>query len=423
MCLQLPLKILTCIPLKDYSSESLYLGFLEYQAKVGGKLQLVASDAGSQFGPFQNQALGYEEGKIDGEMSAKNFDWMQMVLGRRGKQMEDSHMFLKKISGAHKHLNQIEACVSSLKTVLSSYNHRITSRLSVYEWNYILRLTEKAILSRPLAASSTGKLWTPNCILNLMGRQCADGDQEFDFRPQAKTETVVEELCNFEQKMLKIKREVAYILADSLIEPSFFEQMTREEKIKRRNWAENLKIGDIFFCSHLFSLSFDTTRSLLRLVYLNDAKTGGAFVKVGKHTRERIVTRDFSYLYFVCPGNNNIIFSEKWRPSFNIKQIFENACLGENISFEDDPSQEEISEAQLKCRENDNFEAWMGFPVAGEGQEILAGEEEDGGRDVGEHEEEGDQEIQVEQDTGDTDELAIYTRFGRKSKRTKFFGI
>ena len=111
------------------------------------------------------------------------------------------------------------------------------------------------------------------------------------------------------------------------------------------------------------------------------------------------------------------------RDSFNIKQIFENACLGENISFEDDPSQEEISEAQLKCRENDDFEAWMGFPAVGEEQEIIAGEEEDGGRDVGEHEEEGDQEIQVEQDTGDTDELAIYTRFGRKSKRTNLWQI
>ena len=51
------------------------------------------------------------------------------------------------------------------------------------------------------------------------------------------------------------------------------------------------------------------------------------------------------------------------------------------------------------------------------------GGDEDDGRDVEEHEEGDDQEIQVEQDTGDTDELAIYTRFGRKSKRTKFFGI
>ena len=126
---------------------------------------------------------------------------------------------------------------------------------------------------------------------------------------------------------------------------------------------------------------------------------------------------------FVCPGNDNIIFSEKWRPSFNIKSIFEKACLGEHISFEDDPSQKEITEALLKCRENDNFEAWMGFPVVGEGQEILVGGDEDGGRDVEEHEEGDEQEIQVEQDTGDTDELAFYTRFGRKSKRTKFFGI
>ena len=76
----------------------------------------------------------------------------------------------------------------------------------------------------------------------------------------------------------------------------------------------------------------------------------------------------------------------------------------------------------MKCGEND-FEAWMGFPVVGEGQEVLVGGDEDDVRDVEEHEEGDDQEIQVDEDTGDTDELAIYTRFGRKSKRTKFFGI
>ena len=121
--------------------------------------------------------------------------------------MEDSHIFLKIVSGAHKHLNPIESCVSALKNTLASYNHRVSTRLDIFQWNYILRLTEKAILSRPLAASRTGKLWTPNCLLNLMGRQCAQGDQEIDFRPQAKTDTVVEELCLFEQKMLKIVRQ------------------------------------------------------------------------------------------------------------------------------------------------------------------------------------------------------------------------
>ena len=62
--LQLPLKQITCIPIRDYSSQSVYLGLLEYAAKVGGRLDIVASDSGSQFGPFQNSAMVYDEIKV-----------------------------------------------------------------------------------------------------------------------------------------------------------------------------------------------------------------------------------------------------------------------------------------------------------------------------------------------------------------------
>ena len=124
VCLQLPLKQLTCIALKDYSAQSLYLGLLEYSAKIGGRLDLIAADAGSQIGPFQNEAIGYDEELVDEELPQQSFNWARMILGKRQKQLEQNHMFLKIVSGAHKHLAPIESCVAILKTTLASLNRR-----------------------------------------------------------------------------------------------------------------------------------------------------------------------------------------------------------------------------------------------------------------------------------------------------------
>ena len=186
VCLQLPLKQLTCIALKDYSCQSLYLGLLEYSAKIGGRLDLIAADAGSQIGPFQNEAIGYDEEKVDEELPQQSFNWARMILGKRQKQLEQNHMFLKIVSGAHKHLAPIESCVAILKTTLASMNRRLTSPLDVYQWSYVFRLTEKVVLTRPLAASKSGRLWTPACLLKMMGQ--GQNDNIADFRPQASSD-------------------------------------------------------------------------------------------------------------------------------------------------------------------------------------------------------------------------------------------
>ena len=428
--LQLPLKQLTCIPIKDYSTQGLYLGLLEYAAKVGGQLEIVAADAGSQIGPFQNTAMGYNESKVEEGTPLQTYNWMNMILGKRGKQLEDNNIFLKVISGAHKHLAPIESCVAILKYTLASLDKRLTSPMDIFQWNYILRLTERTVLTRPLAASSGGRLWTPSCLLNLMGRQCQNGDIA-DFRPEAESDTVIEQLEQFEKNMIKIRTDVAYILIDSLILPSFFEKLTSDEKVKRRIKTKEIMLSDIFLCPLLFAKTFHTAKSLLRLVYVNDAKTGGVFAKTGKPRKDRLVSRDFSYLYYICEGSRNTILGKRWRPTFNIKKILREIFPSENVSFGIDPGNQEIEEVlNFRSESDEEYDFWIGnrqtrSRSSSPGPNELEGGEEYGqGAEGDERGAEGDGE--EEEDSGvpqNTGEQVFFSRFGRKLQKTKFFGV
>ena len=424
--LQLPIKRLICVPIKDYSAQSLYLGLLEYSVKVGGRLEIVASDSGSQIGPYQNEAMGYHEEKMDREVPVQTYNWMQMVLGKRRKQLAENNIFLKIVSGAHKHLAPIESCVATLKYTLASLNKRLSTPMDIFHWNYVLRLTERTVLTRPLAASKGGRFWTPACLLNLMGEQGRSGDVA-DFRPQARADTVVDQLERFEQNMIKLKTEVAHILVDSLIMPSFCENMTREERVKRRTQAREIKLSDIFLCPVLLAKSFHMTKSLLRLVYINDAETGGVFAKTGKHRQDRLVTRDFSYLYYICKGTRDTILGARWRPTFNVQKIFKEIAADDSMCFEADPSEKEIKETlRSQSEENAEYHRLMGNnphrlePLSPELEKLEeeggAGADE-GGDDGGEGEEEDRDE---DQDPG---EQVSFSRYGRKLRKTKFFGI
>ena len=411
LALQLPLKQLTCIPLKDYSTQSLYLGLLEYSAKIGGEMRLVAADSGSQLGSFQNAAMGYEEGRMDTEGPEEKAEWVNLILGRRKQQLENNHIFLKIISGAHKHLAPIEQCVSVLKFTLASFNKRLTSSLDMFQWNYVLRLTEKTILTRPLAASSTGRIWTPQCLLNLLGRaDHHDGDLG-GLDPKAKTNIVVADLERFEQRMLVIRQEVAHILADALIQPSFFETLTKEEKVKRRERSNNVQITDIFFCPILYARTFHTGRSLLRLIVLNDARTGGVFAKAGPPGKSRLITRDLSYLYFVCKGTRDTVLESDWTPSFKLREIFQQAGPDTGMSFGNAPTEQEITEAwEPNIESDEDYDQWMG---------VGAGRHEGGEATPPDPDQRGG----GEQTPGENDEDVFFSRYGRRLTRTKHFGI
>ena len=298
--------------------------------------------------------------------------------------------------------------------------------MDIFHWNYVLRLTERTVLTRPLAASKGGRFWTPACLLNLMGEQGRSGDVA-DFRPQARADTVVDQLERFEQNMIKLKTEVAHILVDSLIMPSFCESMTREERVKRRTQAREIKLSDIFLCPVLLAKSFHMTKSLLRLVYINDAETGGVFAKTGKHRQDRLVTRDFSYLYYICKGTRDTILGARWRPTFNVQKIFKEIAADDSMCFEADPSEKEIKETlRLQSEDTAEYHRLMGNnphrlePLSPELEKLEeeggAGADE-GGDDGGEGEEEDRDENQ------DPGEQVSFSRYGRKLRKTKFFGI
>lgn len=418
--LQLPLKQLSCIPIKDYSSQSLYLGLLEYAAKIGGRLDLIAADAGSQIGPFQNSAMGYTEDNVDGGTPLQSYNWTNMILGKRKRQLEDNHIFLKIISGAHKHLAPVESCVAILKYTLASLNRRLTTPMDVYQWNYALRLTEKTVISRPIAASRSGRLWTPGCLLNLMGK--CQNDDIADFRPQAQSDTVIDQLQNFEENMIRIKTEVAYVLLDTLIWPSFFEKLTNDEKVKRRAKSKQVNLSDVFFCPLLFSKTFHTTKSLLRLVHMNDAGTGGVFTKTGKPRKDKLVSRDFSYLYFICEGSRNTIIGDRWRPTFNISEAFQKILPDEGMIFVEPDAQEIDQVLNFQSDYDVDYDVLMGnsptqprilFPTPDEEE----GEDPEGG---GEEDKGGQDDPEVDPNTG---EKIFFSRFGRKLQKTKFYGI
>ena len=371
----------------------------------------MASDSGSQFGPFQNSAMGYDEINIDQEMPLQTFSWTNLILGKRKKQLEDNHIFMKIVSGAHKHLTPIESCVAILKTTLASLDQRMSSTLDVYQWNYILRLTERVVLTRPLASSKTGRLWTPGCLLNLMGR--CQNDDIADFRPEALSDVVMDQLQTFEGAQLKIKEEVACILLDTLIYPSFFERLTHDEKIKRRTKASQIHLSDIFLCPIIFSKTFHTSKSLLRLVYQNDAGTGGVFVKTGGPQKDKIVTRDFSYLYFICEGTRDTILSENWRPTFNICDTFQKITPNKDLCFEDLEEQEITKFLDIQPDPEVEYDLLMGNqPEPPEG----------GGAEGREGEGDGDQGGGPEIDSDIGGEM-LFSKFGRRLKKTKFFGI
>ena len=186
-----------------------------------------------------------------------------------------------------------------------------------------------------------------------------------------------------------------------------------DEKVKRRTKASQIHLSDIFLCPVLLSKTFHTSRSLLRLVYKNDAGTGGVFVKTGKIQKDKLVSRDFSYLYYVCEGTRDAILSEAWRPTFNICDTFQKITPNNDLCF-GNPEEQEITEfLDIQADPEMQYDLLMGNePEPPEG----GGEEE---------QEEDDDEEQgggsgVDADVGG--EL-LFSRFGRRLKKTKFFGI
>ena len=417
MCLELPLKKLSLIPLFDYSTEALLLGLLTYSAQIGGNLQLIASDAGSQLGPFSNQCLGFNRIYQTEDIPKKAKIWADLVLGRRNQELREKGIFLKMVSNQHKSLNQIEACSALVKETLYSLNKNMQSTLSFYEWTYIMRLCEKAVYTRPLASSSDGKFFTPQYILSLLSQQ-GHTATESEFVPQAmpRSELVIADLENFEKRINKIRIEVAATLTSCLIEPAFFNTIVREEKIKNRMESEEIQTGSIMFCPKIYTKCFNVTRSLLRLVFMGETKQTGVFKKIGKWAIDNLVSRDFSDLFVVCKGNREIIFENQWKPTFQLSSIFQDLHTPKSdLMFGSDPNMTEIQHFLKESENTTNvtFDTLLGIDKSSSLQESAP---ELGAQEASDplHEEEKGPKCQQ-------NNSQVRTRYGRQVKQVERF--
>ena len=414
LCLQLPLKRLTCIPIFDYSSESLYLGLLTYATAIGGNLDIMAMDAGSQMGVFQQSGLGFQNALKAGRLPKQAGQWSDLVLGKRADELKSSGVFLKVVSGQHKSLNQIESCVSILKNTLAALDKKLTSTLSFFEWDYVLKICQKSVMTRPIAASAEGRVWTPQCLLNLMAE--AAGQEKIQFAPQplARSEEVIQNLQRFEKRMFQIRTDVAMILIDSLIKPSFFHKIVREEKIKRRAKSDQILPGDICFCPKLYKSTLHITRSLLQVMYVGEGRQSAVCRKTGKWSKNSVVTRDFSDLFFVTKGTRDVIFDNQWTPTFQLKQVLSEGHFSEtNLTFGSCPDKSEVEECLRKnsASEEQKYEELMGVTLGGgnyfQDEPELA---EEGGLH---QEDQGEGNI--------AQQVPKYSRFGRKIIRPSRF--
>ena len=92
------------------------------------------------------------------------------------------------------------------------------------------------------------------------------------------------------------------------------------ERIKRRGDDLQLSPGSVFLCPHLFSSSFNTTKSITKLLEVNDDGSGGVFQKTDKLTRNSFLSRSFSDLYFITAGADPLPPSP-WIPTFSFRDI------------------------------------------------------------------------------------------------------
>ena len=418
MCLQLPLKKLTLIPIYDYSTEALFLGLLTYSAQIGGSLEILAGDAGSNLGPYQNQCLGFNRYFAADEVPNNAKIWAKLILGKRDKQLKEQGVFLKMVSNQHKSLNQVEACSAIIKETLYTLNKNIHSPLSIFDWQYAMRICEKAVFTRPLAATKEGRIFTPQYLLSLLSQQDYIGEETFVPNPKARSELVVEGLKSFEERINKMRKNVAAILTSCLIESSFFNTIVREEKIKHRTKSEDVKPGSIMFCSKLFAHCFDTSKSLIRLIYLGESRQTGVFKKIGKWNAESLITRELSDLYFVCHGKQDVIFENKWTPTFRMHNIITSLeTQTSNLVFGNEPSVQEIEEFMKKSNDlpEEGYKELVGVREACEFQAELQGPP---GEEGGGGEEDGDAGVEGQ---GAEEQVFKYSKFGRKLKTVRRF--
>ena len=242
--LELPLKTLQILPLKNYSCSALYLALLTYSQKNLERCQILISDNGSQLSPFHNGVLGYQttlHQEADDPLNA----WFKLSLSTYGEQLQKNGIFLKVLSKNHKSLAAVEMCVSALKRVFYEYNLNLQSELDIFQWQYLFALTSKSVATRPICRGSKGEFFTPQKILQLLN-QAGSMDTKPEFPPPiARTDELQIKLEQAGEKLLSLRSELSYYLLSATILPAIQDEEVRTQRTRRRGNDLQLTVGCI----------------------------------------------------------------------------------------------------------------------------------------------------------------------------------
>ena len=228
LLLELPLKTLQILPLKNYSCSALYLALLTYSQKNLERCQVLISDNGSQLSPFHNGVLGYQS-TLHYEADDPLHAWFKLSLSTYGEQLQKHGLFLKVLSKNHKSLAAVEMCVSALKRCFYEYNLNLRSDLDIFQWEYLFALTCKSIATRPICRGSKGEYFTPQKVLQLLNKTGSMNEEPELPLPVARTDELQVKLEQVGERLISLRKELSYYLLSAAILPAIQDEEVRSQ--------------------------------------------------------------------------------------------------------------------------------------------------------------------------------------------------
>ena len=416
LLLEQPLKILHLRLLRDYTAEALYLCLLSFSQTQLENFEVFVSDRGSQLNVLTHDTLGFDS-NLGGEESCIRTQWQRLALGQKGKKLAQQGISLRLVQGRHASVGAVEKCVDSFKGILARHDSTINTALDFQEWNYVFSLVEKSCLTRPLAKSATGRIWSAQDFLRLLSQRGNLLDKPF-LSPVPTAPEVIARFEEVEQQLLQLRETLAPILIELAVKPALYIDPVKGEKVKRRHTQSEVTLGSIFFCPRLFRRTFNTSSSLLKLIKVGRSRSTGLFLKPtrGKHKSSDFVTRGIEALHLVTTNPGSITFGnefstpESCTPEFSFNSLLQGENMEALIQFG------EPAESELLGLDPDNLVVDTDLA---EGHSLLVDIEEEEERQVDELQEE-EAEGEVGEDEGEAfneEEEPRYSRRGRRIKR------
>ena len=343
--IELPLKTCHIVPLRSYSSEHFLLAMRTFVARRLAPMDIWIGDAGSNFKRLQNSSAGFLLEDEELHQDEKLNLYKELETGDKVERLREAGLFIRASSGDHSVVGVCEKAVATVKQCIRSFGLTTQSPLTYFEWDYLWAQVSHCIASRPVHSSKDGRLYTAMGLLNLMGRTGWHiGEDQLDVKINSKDE-VSARLEKMEEHMASVKRQVAEILLQVMIQPSFINQQTRKECIKVRDEAEDAQTNSVYFCPRLFTRCCNFTGSLLRLCRLGLSKQTGLFQRSGKLKAGSYVTRNLGDLYLIAEANRDqTLGQEVWLPTWNLGKALEKGSMQRGyLVWEENEEQKDLS--------------------------------------------------------------------------------